>query len=113
MNLYFEELGHRNLTAKIGSLLYLIVLSQRSAKKFAHNSISACEFCKHQRKFACFRTFGNKLASIIIKTLKSRKFGTYLLTLLHSEGIYGGGGEGGAEKLGGKIWDILTHLITQ
>ena len=43
VKLYFEELGHRNLTAQIGCL-YVIVLSQCKAKKFVHNSISACEF---------------------------------------------------------------------
>ena len=59
VNLCFEELGLRNLTTKISSLS-LIVLSQRSAKIFSHNSISAREFCKDMRKFVCFRTFGGK-----------------------------------------------------
>ena len=59
VKLCFEELGHRNLTSKI-SALSCIVLSQRSARKFAHNSISACEFCKDLRNLARFGTFGRK-----------------------------------------------------
>ena len=45
MKLIFEELQHRN---------FCIVLSLRSAKKFAQNSISARKFCKDGQKFACF-----------------------------------------------------------
>ena len=38
-----------------------IVFSLRSAQCetfFAHNLISACDFCKDPQKFACFGTFG-------------------------------------------------------
>ena len=59
MKLCLEELGHRNLIAKNGSLSGR-VLSQHSAKKFTHNSISARKCCKDVRKFACFGTFERK-----------------------------------------------------
>ena len=54
-------------------------MSQRSAKKVAHKSISADEFCKDVRKFACFRTEGRKWAWQIMKTVKKSNI-WYILT---------------------------------
>ena len=65
----------------IGSLS-CIVLSPRNVKKFAHHSISASDYCKDQRKFACFRTLGSKWACLIVKTLKNRNCNTYWPTLV-------------------------------
>ena len=48
-------------------------MSQHSAKTFAHNSISAREFCKDLQKFDCFGTFGSKWTCLFIKTLKKSK----------------------------------------
>ena len=50
MKLYFEELGHRNLSAKNWlSSLYSFVTAH--AKKFAHNSVYNREFCKDVQTF--------------------------------------------------------------
>ena len=65
----------------IGSLS-CIVLSPRNVKKFAHHSISASDYCKDQRKFACFRTLGSKWACLIVKTLKNRNCNPYWTTLV-------------------------------
>ena len=54
MNLCFEEL----------KLSFLYSFSQRSAKKFAPNSITAREFCKDLRKFAGFETFRSTKMSL-------------------------------------------------
>ena len=72
----FQEHKRRNLTTKIGPLSR-IVLSRRSAKKIAHHSIFARYFCKDQRKFACFGTFGGKRACLIMKKFKNPKFDPY------------------------------------
>ena len=57
-----------------------IFVSQRRAKKFANNLISACDFCKDMRKFACFGSFRCKGACLTMKTMKKQKFDTYWLT---------------------------------
>ena len=50
VKLYFEELGHRNLSAKNWlSSLYSFVTAH--AKKFAHNSVYIREFCKDVQTF--------------------------------------------------------------
>ena len=75
VKLCFQELQHRNLTTKIGSLSF--------TKKCCH-SISAGYFCKDPRKFVCFRTFGEQWSCLIMKTLKNPKFDTYWLTLVYT-----------------------------
>ena len=52
---------NRTLTAKIGALS-CIVMSQRSAKHFAHHSISACDFCKDLGKCRLFRDFWTEMS---------------------------------------------------
>ena len=68
------------------SSLSCTVLWQRSANKFARNSISARDFCKDVKISACFGTFGRKRAGLIMKTLKNRKFDAFWLTLM--PGLY-------------------------
>ena len=66
-------------------VLYLVCFfhsAERSAKKFASNSIFARNFSKNLQKFACFVTFGCKWACLIMETMKNRKFYSYWLILL-------------------------------
>ena len=60
VNLCFEDLQHRTLTANR-------------------------YFCKDPRKFACVGTFGGKWACLILKTWKNGKFDIYWLTLVDRE----------------------------
>ena len=72
---FFVELRYtaENLLQKI-SCQSCIVWSRNIAKNFEHYSISAGDFFKDPRKFACFRTFWGKWACLIMKTLKIVNF---------------------------------------
>ena len=81
--MFFKDFNIGNLLQKIGSLSWL-VLSRRSAKKCPLHSIYAGYYFRDLRKYACFSTFRDKWACLIIKTLRNREFKTYWLTLLYT-----------------------------